>query len=201
MDPETVVPRRSRLLSPIGIAVLALVVTLAPLAFVRYSAHPAAAPALSRSVVPTAPAPDVPIPGTPADQCGGGPGCGSASAKPTVDPGLVAFAPFGLTMVNDVGTSIGLRWQLMPATAEDPVVVEQTGGSGAASQYGTAPGTTAYTVTGLNPGSGYCFRVAVVLGAPQVAAATQVWSGSACVRQGSRELVAWTWSGGGNSRA
>jgi hypothetical protein len=185
--------QRPRLLSPAGIAVLALVVTLAPLAFLRYSArsaapaHPAA-PTTSVSAVP---------PGNAADQCAADPRCG-ASPGPTLttlDPGVAALAPFGLTVVNDGGISIGLRWQLVPATVDDPMVLEQTGGTGVPAQYGPPSGTTTYTVTGLNPRSGYCFRVGVVLQVPRAAAAASpIWSGAACVRAGSRELVAWTWS-------
>ncbi len=137
-------PPRKRRHWPVVVIVLAagLVAVLAPLAFAgRRNAHPtadASAPATSPS---------------------------RFLSPQAISPAQLAAAQPSAVTVTDQGTSAGLHWTLAPGTTRASVVIWQGSSRGEAKfDYGADPGGTSYTVTGLDPAAGYCFKVGVIVG-------------------------------------
>ncbi|MER6942878.1 protein kinase [Nonomuraea sp. NPDC000554] len=103
----------------------------------------------------------------------------TATLRParTADPRtLAAHRPKDLTMVADNGTTVTLAWKAR-RTSDYPMVLQQSPG---ARMMATAAGSTTYTIGGLDPATGYCFKVGTVvsLGRPSSVA----WSPSLCIR-------------------
>jgi hypothetical protein len=106
-----------------------------------------------------------------------------AAAAPTpaevAASALEAARPTALVAV-DMGASVSLRWRLPPGSRY-PLFVQQTAAGGpAAPLRPLGAGTTSTTLTGLDPGAGYCFEVGalVALGQPSAVA----WSQPVCIR-------------------
>jgi hypothetical protein len=91
----------------------------------------------------------------------------------TAGPGSASAPPTGLT-VRDGWDSVTLSWSY-PGGAEGPVLVAggRTGQEQRAFET-LAPGSTSYTLHGLDRRADYCFTVAVVYSADAVARSPQV---------------------------
>ncbi|WP_246090733.1 ThuA domain-containing protein [Nonomuraea deserti] len=97
--------------------------------------------------------------------------------RPVTDPQDVArYRPKNLKVVSDNGTTVTLAWKAVRKSGY-PTVVQQAPGDRLMSATGDA-GT--YTVGGLDPVTGYCFKVGAVvaLGQPSSVA----WSPALCIR-------------------
>jgi serine/threonine-protein kinase PknK len=104
---------------------------------------------------------------------------GPTTTAPPTGPAGTAIAPANLTVqLLGSGTAGLLRWTLQPGN-QFPLFVQQVQPQPASAiPVSIGDGVTSYTVTGLSPGTGYCFRVAAV---PAVSANTQFyWSNTAC---------------------
>jgi len=102
----------------------------------------------------------------------------SATGSPTTAPAVAAEAPRDIRLV-DHGTSVELTW-ILPAGAEGPLFVSGSSGNNPARPFQTLlPGSTTYTVFGLNPTLQYCFVLTLVY-------STEVTAGSdpVCTRRG-----------------
>lgn len=91
-----------------------------------------------------------------------------------------AARPLQLTVV-DGGTAVVLHWQLAPGGDEYPLVVRLIeAGRATAPVTPVQRGTRTTTLTGLDPGTGYCFAVGalVATGSPPVIS----WSRTVCIR-------------------
>jgi serine/threonine protein kinase len=160
--PPATVARRRRWLLPAGIAVVVLLAIAAPLAF----AHPSGGPVVS---APSAAAPT----------SSAGPIGATALTQSDVD----RLKPSDLTVAVDGGTSVVLRWTLAPGTESDNLLVRVDPQDPGAQPIVAPPGATTYSVTGLNPANGYCFRVGPILmvaGAGQTG--TLALAGPVCIR-------------------
>jgi serine/threonine-protein kinase PknK len=110
---------------------------------------------------------------------------GAAAARPAtppaVPPAVVSAArPLQLT-ADDARTSVVLHWRLGPAGDQYPLVIRLVGAGEAAGPLATVQkGTRTTTLTGLDPGTGYCFAIGalVATGSPSVIS----WSQPACIR-------------------
>ncbi|MGP3928983.1 protein kinase domain-containing protein [Nonomuraea sp. KM88] len=97
--------------------------------------------------------------------------------RPVTDPKDAArYRPKSLKVVADNGTTVTLAWRAVRKSGY-PTVVQQAPGDRLMSATGDA-GT--YTVGGLDPATGYCFKVGAVvaLGQPSSVA----WSPALCIR-------------------
>ncbi|MEV0380467.1 protein kinase [Nonomuraea sp. NPDC050643] len=95
----------------------------------------------------------------------------------TTDPAaMAAYRPKSLKLVSDNGTTVTLSWKAVRKSGY-PTVIQQAPGDRMMS---AATGTTTYTVGGLEPTTGYCFKVGsvVALGQPSSVA----WSSALCIR-------------------
>ncbi|MFC7106188.1 hypothetical protein ACFQQB_40710 [Nonomuraea rubra] len=117
-------------------------------------------------------------PGTP-----GTPGT-TASAPATSPPPhhttnpatIAAYRPKNLKLVSDNGATVTLSWKAVRKN-DYPTIIQQAPGDRLLS----APaGSTTYPVGGLDPATGYCFKVGTVvaLGQPSSVA----WSSALCIR-------------------
>ncbi|MEV5891815.1 serine/threonine protein kinase [Nonomuraea fuscirosea] len=139
-----------------------------------------APPDTSTSVAP--PRADRQPPRTLRDQEWGAPGTPSPATSPpavrgSADPVTVAtYRPKGLKLVTDSGTTVTLAWKAVRKNGY-PMIIQQSPGDRLMSA--TAGGGT-YTVGGLDPALGYCFKVGsvVTLGRPSSVA----WSSALCIR-------------------
>ncbi|MFF4622157.1 protein kinase domain-containing protein [Nonomuraea jabiensis] len=99
------------------------------------------------------------------------------SRRQTVDPAAVAaYRPKSLKVVSDNGTTVTLAWKAVRKSGY-PVVIQQAPGNRLVS---AASGSNTYTLGGLDPVTGYCFKVGAVvtLGQPSSVA----WSSALCIR-------------------
>ncbi|MEO3804968.1 protein kinase [Nonomuraea sp. B1E8] len=106
-----------------------------------------------------------------------GPATSPPADRPVTDPRDVArYRPKSLKVVADNGTTVTLAWKAVRKSGY-PTVVQQAPGDRLMSATGDA-GT--YTVGGLDPATGYCFKVGAVvaLGQPSSVA----WSPALCIR-------------------
>ncbi|TDB93950.1 hypothetical protein E1267_43140 [Nonomuraea longispora] len=106
-----------------------------------------------------------------------GPATSPPTRRPVTDPQDVArYRPKNLEVVSDNGTTVTLAWKAVRKSGY-PTVVQQAPGDRLMSATGDA-GT--YTVGGLDPVTGYCFKVGAVvaLGQPSSVA----WSPALCIR-------------------
>ncbi|MBB5778867.1 protein kinase domain-containing protein [Nonomuraea jabiensis] len=97
--------------------------------------------------------------------------------RQTVDPAAVAaYRPKSLKVVSDNGTTVTLAWKAVRKSGY-PVVIQQAPGNRLVS---AASGSNTYTLGGLDPATGYCFKVGAVvtLGQPSSVA----WSSALCIR-------------------
>ncbi|MET7337333.1 protein kinase [Nonomuraea sp. NPDC005650] len=97
--------------------------------------------------------------------------------RQTVDPAAVAaYRPKSLKVVSDNGTTVTLAWKAVRKSGY-PVVIQQAPGDRLVS---AASGGNTYTLGGLDPVTGYCFKVGAVvaLGQPSSVA----WSSALCIR-------------------
>ncbi|MFI7228154.1 protein kinase [Nonomuraea angiospora] len=97
--------------------------------------------------------------------------------RQTVDPAAVAaYRPKSLKVVSDNGTAVTLAWKAVRKSGY-PVVIQQAPGNRLVSAAG---GSNTYTLGGLDPVTGYCFKVGTVvaLGQPSSVA----WSSALCIR-------------------
>ncbi|MEU6784863.1 protein kinase [Nonomuraea angiospora] len=97
--------------------------------------------------------------------------------RQTVDPAAVAaYRPKSLKMVSDNGTTVTLAWKAVRKSGY-PVVIQQAPGNRLVP---AASGSNTYTMGGLDPVTGYCFKVGTVvaLGQPSSVA----WSSALCIR-------------------
>ncbi|GAA2204648.1 hypothetical protein GCM10009850_004730 [Nonomuraea monospora] len=94
---------------------------------------------------------------------------------------VAALAPRQVKVTADQGALVELRWSL-PAGARDyPVVVQHSPvKKGEQAITPLSQGTTSTRVTGLDPGTGYCFLVGVPLRISE--SSTVAWSKPACIR-------------------
>lgn len=104
---------------------------------------------------------------------------GAATTPPVVEePSAPAADPPSGLRLDDRGGSVVLTW-LLPAGAEGPMVVSGASRGKPPRAFETLlPGTTTYTVAGLNPQLDYCFDVALVYTADLIAR-----SSPACTRR------------------
>lgn len=85
------------------------------------------------------------------------------SAQPTTSAPLTSLAPADVTAI-DSGAAVSLHWSLPTAAADANVVVQQQPAPPGQSQLTILnPGRTSHPVTGLDPATGYCFRVGVLV--------------------------------------
>ncbi|MEO3868613.1 protein kinase [Nonomuraea sp. B12E4] len=167
----------SALAALIGVGGVALAVTSG-----RLDAQPAAATegtAPTGNALPTAgPAPATPqatdrqepsrVPTTPATS--------PPAHRQAVDPAAVAaYRPKGLKVVSDGGTSVTLAWKTARKSSY-PTVIQQAPGQ----KLTSATSGTSYTVGGLNPATGYCFKVGTVIAVGQPSSVA--WSSALCIR-------------------
>ncbi|GAA1693518.1 hypothetical protein GCM10009733_106750 [Nonomuraea maheshkhaliensis] len=99
------------------------------------------------------------------------------AGRRSADPATVAtYRPKSLKLVTDSGTTVTLAWKAVRKNGY-PVIIQQSPGDRLMSA--TAGGST-YTVGGLDPSLGYCFKVGsvVTLGRPSSVA----WSSPLCIR-------------------
>ncbi|MEV4069174.1 serine/threonine protein kinase [Nonomuraea fuscirosea] len=135
-------------------------------------------PGTSTSVAP--PPADRQPPKTLRDQEWGDPGTPSPSppaVRRSADPATVAtYRPKSLKLVTDSGTTVTLAWKAVRKNGY-PMIIQQSPGDRLMSA--TTGGST-YTVGGLDPALGYCFKVGsvVTLGRPSSVA----WSSALCIR-------------------
>ncbi|MEV4017828.1 protein kinase [Nonomuraea angiospora] len=97
--------------------------------------------------------------------------------RQTVDPAAVAaYRPKSLKVVSDNGTTVTLAWKAVRKSGY-PMVIQQAPGNRLVS---AASGSNTYTLGGLDPATGYCFKVGTVvtLGQPSSVA----WSSALCIR-------------------
>jgi tRNA A-37 threonylcarbamoyl transferase component Bud32 len=101
-----------------------------------------------------------------------------ASASPVPAAVLAAAKPTALSVTDD-GRSVKLHWKIGPGSGY-PMFVQVKPIPAGHSLQSAGTGATAAIVTGLNPGTGYCFEVAAVVsfGNPSVVA----WSTPSCIR-------------------
>jgi serine/threonine protein kinase len=99
-------------------------------------------------------------------------------ASPVPPAALAAAAPTRLR-VTDGGSYVLLRWKLRPGPRY-PLFVQVSPVGSHSTLRSAGAGTRSMSVTGLRPGTGYCFKVGAVLqfADPSVLA----WSGPACIR-------------------
>jgi len=104
----------------------------------------------------------------------------TATPAPVPQAVVGAARPVQLTAV-DGGSAVVLHWHLAPGGDQYPLVIRllETGRA-AASVTPVQKGTTTKTLTGLDPGTGYCFAVGalVATGSPPVVS----WSETVCIR-------------------
>ncbi|MEU8354793.1 protein kinase [Nonomuraea sp. NPDC048882] len=99
------------------------------------------------------------------------------AVRRSADPATVAtYRPKSLKLVTDSGTTVTLAWKAVRKNGY-PMIIQQSPGDRLMSA--TAGGST-YTVGGLDPSLGYCFKVGsvVTLGRPSSVA----WSSPLCIR-------------------
>ncbi|MFI6740020.1 protein kinase [Nonomuraea sp. NPDC050451] len=97
--------------------------------------------------------------------------------RQTVDPAAVAaYRPKSLKVVSDNGTTVTLAWKAVRKSGY-PVVIQQAPGNRLVP---AASGRNTHTLGGLDPVTGYCFKVGTVvaLGQPSSVA----WSPALCIR-------------------
>jgi hypothetical protein len=113
------------------------------------------------------------------DHSGGAPvATGSDSVAPSGAPTAASGAPRDLKL-RDAGTSVTLTWT--DPTAGTVSFIVAGGQQGALRRLQVVvPGTTTYTINGLNPKLEYCFTVAAVYGTDRVEL-----SDLACTKRGS----------------
>ncbi|MFI7125046.1 protein kinase [Nonomuraea sp. NPDC050153] len=97
--------------------------------------------------------------------------------RQTVDPATVAaYRPKSLKVVSDNGTTVTLAWKAVRKSGY-PVVIQQAPGNRLVP---TASGGNTYTLGGLDPVTGYCFKVGAVIALGQPSSVA--WSSSLCIR-------------------
>jgi len=102
----------------------------------------------------------------------------AATTAPAASPTAGPEAPRDVRL-TDRGTSVELTWRL-PAGAEGPLFVSGSSGNNPPRPFQTLlPGSTTYTVHGLNPSLEYCFVLTLVY-------STEVTAGSdpVCTKRG-----------------
>ncbi|WP_431927979.1 protein kinase domain-containing protein [Nonomuraea jabiensis] len=130
--------------------------------------QPTDQPADQPTVRPTPPSESQPQTSTPSEP---------PARRQTVDPAAVAaYRPKSLKVVSDNGTTVTLAWKAVRKSGY-PVVIQQAPGNRLVS---AASGSNTYTLGGLDPVMGYCFKVGAVvtLGQPSSVA----WSSALCIR-------------------
>lgn len=151
----------------VGICVVGLAAVAAPLLFTggNHASTPPAANSLPASGLATTPA-------------------GSVNGVPPDGPTtLDAARPTNVTAV-DGGASVVLHWTPAPGTSSsNMVLLQQPPDAGHEPVKTLPPGKTSYIVTGLNPGTGYCFQVGPLLATGNPGqTGTVAWSAPTCIR-------------------
>ncbi|HEY9519368.1 MAG TPA: protein kinase [Gemmatimonadales bacterium] len=149
--------------------------------------HGGAAPsARLRPIVPTDGLGDPTLPALPAtsgisttepdpDPTSGPP---ATQSPARIDPARIdAARPRTLRLVTDSGTTVTLAWKL-PRETGYPMVLQRSPGQPTLTTMDS--GSTTFTVGGLEAGTGYCFKVGVVVALGQPS--TVAWSSSLCIR-------------------
>jgi hypothetical protein len=159
--PAAVARARRRWLLPVGIGLVVLAAVAAPLAFAR--PQQAGAPPTFAPLPTTVPA---------------GPIGATSLSQSDVD----RFRPTELTVALDGGSSVVLHWRLAAGTESDNLLLRVDPDPGRTPTV-LSPGATTYTVTGLNPAIGYCFRVGPILSVSQAGQnGTLALAGPLCIR-------------------
>lgn len=108
----------------------------------------------------------------------------SAGLAPTLAPGVTptaALRPTNLRVTKDGGVSVVLHWDLPPAAASSSLLLQFGPADPGQHPAPLNAGVTTYTVTGLNPQTGYCFRVGPYITGTD-GAIHIVWSDPTCIR-------------------
>ncbi|MGW3344385.1 serine/threonine protein kinase [Nonomuraea rubra] len=99
------------------------------------------------------------------------------ATRHTTNPATIAaYRPKSLKLVSDNGATVTLSWKAVRKN-DYPTIIQQAPGD----RLMSAPaGSTTYSVGGLDPATGYCFKVGAVvaLGQPSSVA----WSSALCIR-------------------
>ncbi|MGW0200914.1 protein kinase domain-containing protein [Nonomuraea sp. NPDC003201] len=97
--------------------------------------------------------------------------------RQTVDPAAVAaYRPKSLKVVSDNGATVTLAWKAVRKSGY-PVVIQQAPGNRLVP---AASGSNTYTLGGLDPVTGYCFKVGAVVAIGQPSSVA--WSSALCIR-------------------
>ncbi|MER6004747.1 protein kinase [Nonomuraea angiospora] len=97
--------------------------------------------------------------------------------RQTVDPAAVAaYRPKSLKVVSDNGATVTLAWKAVRKSGY-PVVIQQAPGNRLVP---AASGSNTYTLGGLDPVTGYCFKVGTVVAIGQPSSVA--WSSALCIR-------------------
>ncbi|MEV4356556.1 protein kinase [Nonomuraea sp. NPDC049625] len=97
--------------------------------------------------------------------------------RQTVDPAAVAaYRPKSLKVVSDNGATVTLAWKAVRRSGY-PVVIQQAPGNRLVP---AASGSNTYTLGGLDPVTGYCFKVGTVVAIGQPSSVA--WSSALCIR-------------------
>ena len=108
----------------------------------------------------------------------------STGLVPSLAPGAVPTAelrPAGLRVTQDGGVSVVLHWDLPAAAASSNLLLQFGPADPGRGRFVLNPGATTYTVSGLNPQSGYCFQVGPYITGTD-GAVHVVWSDQTCIR-------------------
>jgi hypothetical protein len=190
---QVAAPRAGRRLPVVlGIGVLVVAAIAAPVAFASLSGGhpgPAAATTAATGAQGTGAQPTgAQGTGTGTGTQGTGGASNPAAPGPTVGQGTPpasqdALRPTGLAVTIDAGASVTLRWALAPGSEKYNLFVQVVPQDPGRTADIIGVGRTSYTVTGLNPATGYCFRVGPILGLGTGGqAGTVAWSQSVCIR-------------------
>jgi hypothetical protein len=109
------------------------------------------------------------------------------AAHPTTPPATPTApppAPAAPTVVTDGGATVTLRWRLAAAAIVYPVLVQITpAGKPSYLDLPQPAGTTTFTVAGLDPATGYCFQIGLLLTIGSGGQPSNVtMSGPTCIR-------------------
>ncbi|MEV4009236.1 protein kinase [Nonomuraea angiospora] len=106
---------------------------------------------------------------------------GTQDTEPIDKQSVAALTPRGLKVTADQGALVELKWTLPAGARRYPVVLQRSPlkkGEHAVTALGQ--GATETRVAGLDPGTGYCFLVGVLLRVSE--SSTVAWSKPTCIR-------------------
>jgi tRNA A-37 threonylcarbamoyl transferase component Bud32 len=165
-DPTTVPVRHGRW--PVVVGVLALVLL-------------AAAVPLAVDLVKGVPKPAALSGPGPASAAASGSPSPFPSVAPVAAPDPVALRPYSVTYI-DGGSSVALHWQVPVGAERYNVLVQYAPHPGAGPTILNA-GLTSYTASGLDPATGYCFSIGLLLAlGHDTVPPVESWSVPACIR-------------------